>query len=229
MPSYLRGKKRPNIKFVHPHAGVLLYGFKPKDYTGVVGISAADLTPLGWIDAAAIPAGSITILGANAPKPQRMKFKMNSNPSASVQGSASTYCDYGSIKNAIAAKWEPIGSTRGIRLSNNLRTKTVGAKIDVSGALYLFPMNAADAGSFATELGLQQPETINAADRAKAFSGTSRPRPAKVGKVVDNTTGATFSSYCSYDALDTALTAGYQIIASEVLPPVPYSTTPTPP
>lgn len=229
MPSYLRGKKRPDLKFVHPSTGVLLYGFKPKDYQNVVGITAANLTALGWIDAAAIPAGSITILGANAPKPQRMRFKMNANPSASVQGSASTFCDYPKIKDAIAAKWEPIGSNRGVRISNNLRVNTVGAKIDASGSLFLFPMNAADAASFNAELGLVLPANIKDADRAKAFSGTSRPKPARVSKVVDNTTGATFSSYCSYDAIDTALTAGYQIIQSEVLPPVPYSTTPTPP
>lgn len=229
MPSYLRGKKRPDIKFVHPHSGTLLYGFKPKDYDGVVGIAAKDITPLGWIGAEAIPAGSITILGANAPKPQRMRFKMNANPSASVQGSASTYCDYLKIKDAIAAKWEPVGSSRGIRISNNLRTSTVGAKIDDSGAIYLFPMNAADATSFAADLGLETPTTFTDVERKKAFSGTSRPRPARVAKVLDNTTGATFSSYCSYDSLDTALTAGYQLISSEVLPPVPYTAPPATP
>lgn len=223
MPSYLRGKNRPDLKFVHPHTGVLLYGFKPKNYDGVVGITATELTALGWIAASAIPAGSITILGANAPKPQRMKFIMNRNPSAAVQGSASSYCDYPKIKDAIAAGWEPIGSSRGTRISNNLRTTTVGAKIDASGALYLFPMNASDGTTFGPQLGLVLPANISQADRAKSFSGTSRPKPAKVAKVVDNATGATFSSYCSYDGLDTALGAGFQLITSEVLPPVPFT------
>lgn len=229
MPAYLRGQKRPEIRFVQAHSGPLLYGFKPKDYGPITGVSTADVAALGWKKPDELAAGAITVLGANAPKPQRMRKTLVNNPGAGVQGSASTFCSYPSIQAAMAAKWEPVGSTRGVTITNNGRTTTVGATIDASGALYLFPMNASDAATYAAELGLQLPANISNVERGKAFSGTSRPKPARVGKVVSNSTGATFSSYCSYDKLGDALAAGYQLIQSEVLPPIPYSAPPATP
>ena len=226
MPSYTRGFTREDLKFVKAHAGNIWFGFKAKDMSAVPGISAADVAALGWVNADGVPSGGIGVLRANSPKPQRVKKIINRRPNANQQGSASTYCSYSSFTAAQAAGWDLIGSARRVTISNNFRTKTVGAKIDGSGAIYLFPLNAADATSYAATLGLVLPENISEAERDRAFSGSSRPRPAKMGKVISETTGATFSTFVSYDNEDNALENGFEYIRAAILPPIPYLTPP---
>jgi hypothetical protein len=220
MPSYTRGRAKGDLQFVKVHTGQLYYGFRPKDYANITGISAADITALGWLLPTAVPATGIGILGANSPQPQRVRKTLIRRPGPNQQGSASTFCSHGSFAGAQAVGWQLVGSARGVTVTSTERTKTCGAKASADSGLYLFPLNGTDATTYATELGLILPASISAAERLTAFSGASRPRPAKVGRVIDAATGATFSSFCSYDKLDEALTAGYQIIKGEVLPPL---------
>lgn len=220
MPSYTRGRGKTDLKFVKVSTGTLYYGFKAKDYSNITGISSADLTALGWLDPSAVPAAGIGILGANSPKPQRVRKILIRRPGPNQQGSASTFCAHDARATAQTAGWQLVGSPRGVTITNTERTKTCGAKASADAGIYLFPLNGTDAATYGTELGLLLPASISAAERLTAYSGAARPKPAKVGKIVDSATGATFSSFCSYDKLDDALTAGYQIIKGEVLAPI---------
>jgi hypothetical protein len=227
MPSYTRGRTRENLKFVKIHQGNLFYGFKPNSYANITGISASDITALGWVDAGGVPAGGIGILGANSPKPVRVRKVLLKRPNVSQQGSASTFCSYNSIVAAQAAGWQLTGTNRGVTVTNTDRTKTVGAKIEADGGIYLFSKNANDVTTYGETLGLILPANLSSAERLRAFRGAERPRPPYVKIIADATTGASFSSYCSYDKLDTALGAGFYLIRAEVLPPIP--TLPTTP
>jgi hypothetical protein len=218
MPSYTRGKKREKLTFVKVSANqALYYGFKTKDLTTLANISTADLTALGHLDAATLPATRITIIGANSPKPPRMRKIINKTPGANAQASVSTYCAIDKIATAVAEEWQLVDAGRGVHVSNNARTVTVGAKIE-GGGIYLFPMNAADATTYAAALGLELPTTLSATERAQAFSGTTYPKPAVI-KIA--TTSGVFSSFCSHDSIDSALAAGYELVKAAKPHPVP--------
>lgn len=221
MPSYTRGRVRENLKFAKVHQGNLFYGFKPSSYANVTGISSSDITALGWVDAGGVPSGGIAVLGANSPKPVRVRKVLLKRPNVSQQGSASTFCAYNSIVAAQAAGWQITGTSRGVTVTNTDRTKTVGAEIDAGAGIYLFPKNANDVTTYGTTLGLILPGSLTQAERLRAFRGASRPRPPYVKIIADAATGASFSSYCSYDKLDDALGAGFYLVRSEVLPPIP--------
>jgi hypothetical protein len=218
MPSYTRNKKREKLTFVKVSlTQALFYGFKTKDLASLSGVSADDLIALGHLDAAGLPATRITIIGANSPKPPRMRKIVNKTPGANVQASVSTYCAIDKIATAAAAEWQLVNAGRGVHVSNNARTVTVGAKI-AGGGYYLFPMNAADAASYAETLGLELPTALSGVERAQAFSGTSYPKPAVI-KIA--TAAGTFSSFCSHDAIDLALSVGYELVKAAKPHPVP--------
>lgn len=216
MPDYLVGQARDVMSFVKVYAGGLLhYGWNTKDLTGLTGVSSADITALGHKDAAAVGAitGAIAILGANSPKPARFKKVVNRNPSASQQGSVSTFCDADSFATALSAGWKLTKSVRTPKISNNGRTVTVGAKC-TDGGIYLFPMNATRAAEVAGELGLILPSSLSTSERQKAFTGTSYPRPYKVSLPGANGDKSTFASS---DTIDSATSAGWNIDESEIL------------
>lgn len=227
MPSYTRGQRRDKFVFVKVSTSSnLYYGFKTKDFGAIAGVSAADITALGHLEASALPASRITIVGANSPKPPRVKKITNNAPSATQQGSVSTYCAISSLATATAAGWQMVDGGRGVKVTNNTRTVTVGAKIE-GGGYYLFPMNASDVTTYAAALGLETAPNISATERAQAFSGSSYPKPDIVSITTAN---GNFSSFCSFDAIDAALAAGYEILKTRKPHPVPASggTTPTP-
>lgn len=223
MSSYTRGKKREKLTFVKVSlTQALYYGFKTKDLASISGVSAGDLVALGHLEVAGLPAGRITILGANSPKPPRVRKVVNKTPGANVQASVSTYCGVNAIATAAAEEWQLVNAGRGVHVSNNARTVTVGAKIQ-GGGYYLFPMNAADATQYATALGLELPTNLSATERSQAFSGTSYPKPAVI-KI--STAQGTFSSFCSHDAIDAALESGYELVKAAKPHPVPAAVAP---
>ena len=112
MPSYTRGQLRENLRFVKVHDGPLYYGFKTKDFAGLPGVSASDVSALGWLAPDAVPAGSVGVLRANSPKPQRVKKILVRYPNANQQGSMSTFCAYTAFATAQAAGWNLVGGPR---------------------------------------------------------------------------------------------------------------------
>lgn len=208
MPTYLQNQPRNLLRFVKVRKNRLLfYGWKTKDLVTALGISAGDVTALGQKTAVAVEAvsGAIGIIGANRPKPARVTKRINDNPAAADQGSASSFVDADFYAQALAAGWN-IGKAKGISLTQNARTTTVGALVE-GGGYYLFPLNTTDALAYAEPLGLFLPEQMSESDRAISFTGSSKPRPPRVKK---GSTGA--STFCSYDAMDTAKAAGWTVL-----------------
>lgn len=216
MPSYTRGKKREKLTYVLVTGTILYYGWNAKDLNSLPGasISTADLNALGHLSPGQLPDLAIRIIGAQSPKPPRFKKIITKNPTAGQQGNVSTFCAYNKTKDAENAGWQFAKNGRGITLTNNARTKTVGAEL-TGGGLYLFPMNANDVDANASALGLQLPNQINQTERLLAFSGVSRPRPAKMKLILSD--GSSVSSFCSASNIDNALDSGWQMIEPEIL------------
>lgn len=216
MPTYTRGQLRDQLTFVKVTSLNIFYGFSTKDYASLAGagLSTGDLQTLGHTASGALPESAIKIIAANSPKPPRARKIINPRPTAQQQRAISTFIGIDSINAAETLGFRLVNSGRGVTLTNNERTKTVGADLR-TGGLYLFPMNAVDANQYASQLGLQLPEQISAGERDRAFSGASRPRPAKIK--LDLGAGGSFSSFCSYDALNNALSSGFQLVTPEVI------------
>jgi hypothetical protein len=221
MPSYTRGIARDTLTFVKVTSGNVFYGWKTKDLANIPGVSAADLAALGHVAAGSLAAGALGFLGANAPKPPRAKKKVSATPSASAQQAASTYCAVNALATAQGAGWDIVNGGRGVSIKNSVSI-TLGARLS-NGLIYVFPKNSADATAVATELGLILPANMSDTERARAFRGASRPRPAKVSKPAG--ARGTMSSFCSDDKLDDALAAGWTIVK----PAIPYSVAAAPP
>lgn len=215
MPSYTRGKKRDQLRFVAITDNVLYYGFNTKDFAGEagLGITQADMNALGHLEAAAVPGVGIRIIAANSPKPPRMKKVVNENPGPNQQGDASTFCAPGSVRTAETAGWKFVKPGRSVTITNKPRTWTMGAELS-NGGVYLFPMNPQDAEAYGDLLGLKRPTQINSTDRQKAFSGTSRPRPARMK--LDLPGGGSVNAFCSTLNVDNAITAGWQLTVPEI-------------
>jgi hypothetical protein len=208
MPTYLQNQPRDLLRFSKVRRGRLLfYGWKTKDLTLGTGVSAGDVAALGHKTAVQVEGigGAIGIMGANSPKPARATKILTREPAASERASVSSFVDADSYAAAMTAGWN-IGKARGVSITNNSRTVTVGALVE-GGGYYLFPMNANDAPAFAAELGLFLPTELSESDRHLSFTGTSKPRPPRVK---NGTTGA--STFCSYDAMDTAKANGWTVL-----------------
>jgi len=214
MPAYLRGKVRDQLSFVRVSTTQQVwYGFKTKDFAGISGVSQADIGALGHFEIAALPQGAIKFFAANSPKPPRVKKTVTKNPTVEQQGSVSSYCSVQMLDQAQNAGWDLVQRGRGVSLTANARSTTVGAKL-TGGGIYVFPMNTKTATDNAEALGLLRPTQMGDAERDRSFSGSSKPRPAKVAKALDN---GTFSSFCSSDALSAALQAGYSLLEAEFI------------
>jgi hypothetical protein len=229
MPAYLRGVLRDVLTFVKVGNGGLFYGFKAKDLTAIPGVGAADVTALGHMSVTSLPATRIAVIGANSPKPPRVTKTLVRRPSATVQGSTSTFCATDKISAALAEGWQTTNGGRGVMISNG-RSITVGARL-ASGGIYLFPMNSVDATTYAATLGLILPANLSATERSQSFSGTNKPKPAIVSKSLPN---GSFRSFCSFDKLDDALAGegvgtGFALLKGEIASSAPSVSAPTPP
>lgn len=199
MSSYTRGKFRDVLTYVLLFSTPvnIYYNWSAKDIAALAGVSKGDLTSaLGHLYTVAN--SSIVIVGASSPKPPKVRKIINRNPTASQQGSVSTFCATGSLNTALSAGWKLGGRGRITSIQNNARTVTALAGIS-NGAVYASPMNAADYNSYKTELALIDPTTINTAnERNLIVRGASRPRAAHATKTLSD--GSTVSGYYSPDA-----------------------------
>lgn len=84
----------------------------------------------------------------------------------------------------------------------------------VNGLFYVWPVNATDANTFKEVLGLEAPEQMTEANRAKAITGTRYPRPPKVSIVLEG--GGSRTMFCSSDTLNAALAAGWELVEGEI-------------
>lgn len=199
MPAYTRGRLREKITFVllFKTPANIYYNWSAKDIATLAGVSSADLTNhLGHLTT--VPADSIVIVGASSPKPVNVRKIINRNPTAAQQGAVSTFCSPGTLNTALTNGWKISGKGRISRVRNDNRTKTALAKIS-NEMIYASPMNADDHNTYAAELGLVDPSTVNTqAERNSIVSGASRPRAAHAIKKLPD--GAEKSGYYSYDA-----------------------------
>lgn len=218
MPSYTRGKSRDKLTFVRMGAAsTLYYGFRTKDLAAVGGVSAADLTACGHQLVSEMAASNILILGANSPKPPRVRKRVAANPTNAQQGSVSTFCAPASLGTAAAAGFFLSKGGRGVKITPTGRSVTAAAEVSATGGFYCFPMNSADFAEVSADLGLIIPNS--AAERAKCYTGTTSPRPAIVKKQIAGAAGAagsTISTFCSYDKIDTAIVAGWEVIKEAI-------------
>lgn len=220
MAVYTRGKKRNILTYVEVYTN-LLYGFKTKDLSALAGVSEGDLTTqLGHlVGAFTAPSGSIKILGANAPKPARVKKNL-ANAGAGAQQSVSTFCATAKYSAAMAAGWDVIKQRRGVTIRPETSTKnSVTAIATLSDtSCYCFPMNKADFSTYKAALGLQSIGdfgSVTETEIAKFVSGSSIPRPGKASIEVSG--GGTFSSFYSTANKDDLATAGFNILSDEFI------------
>lgn len=217
MPAYLRGQPRDEpvaARAVSATANTF-YGFKRKDIENVQGINRTDVSALGHFTLTALPQGALTFYRATSPKPPRVTKVATRNPNSTQQGSVSTFLSVGSERTAINAGWNLVSGRKVVNLKITARYLTAIALLS-DGTFYCFPMNIDDFGSFGADLGLIAPNTITTAtERARLVMGCSRPRPARVGRQVGN--GGKFSSFCSFNSLDSALAAGFYFISGELI------------
>jgi len=218
MPEYLIGVKKDILTFVKVNDAPLYYGFSTKDFANLPNVSAADTAALGHLLVSNVPANSFKVIGAQSPKPPRMRKTINDNPSATEQASISTFCAFDKIAAAQAEGWKLASRGRGVKFTNNTRTVTVAAKLS-NGMYYAIPLNKNSATKYAGTLGLQLPEAMTTAERKKTVTGSSLPKPAVMAIETTGTNGqkGTFSTICSFDSVDNATSAGWEQLEPEVL------------
>lgn len=228
MPSYLRGaaNRRDKMTFVQMNASNLFFGWNAKDLAANPAVGNGDLIALGHTTAANVAAisGALAIIGANSPRPARMKKVINpGTTSPSVQESVSTFVAYDQVSDALIAGWKPAGSGKTLpTIRQSARTVTAGVAIDFGGGAvgyYLFPMNAADTQlTQVASLGLKFAGVdLTDAEIRKGFTGSSQPRPFKATLELEG--GSTLSCFCSYDKVADASAAGWSV-SGGVNPPV---------
>lgn len=195
MSSYTRGVLRDQAMFVLVNRVIpLYYGWKTKDFGGVVGVTATeyDRALLGHKLGSELPSGALIILRANSPKPPRVSLRVNDNPDVSQQESISTFCAIDKFADALKAGWVQGGYGSNVRLRSNARGLTAIATV-YSGEQelsYAFPMNRADFTAYGDQLGLLPPESINTdTERARLIAGASQPKPGRAEMDVIATNG----------------------------------------
>jgi hypothetical protein len=215
MPAYLRGQPRDNLVFVKATTGTVFYGFKTKDLTSQSAVSQTDVDALGHVRLERLASDAIPVLGANAPKPPRVRKQIIRNPDRNQQGVISTFCAIDTVAAAQARGWEVISLETRVPVTNNDRTITAAA-LFLNGGLYMFPMNRDDFDLYGEELHLVPPHEYITGYFFKryGFSGASKPKPPIVSK---QTSQGTFTCFCSVEYLPEALEEhGYKLVKPEV-------------
>lgn len=225
MPAHVRGTTRDLLKFVLLNP-VLCYGWKTADLTAIPGITQAEVTALGHMDAVAANAvaNRIMVVGANSPKPGRVTQKFANAPTTQ-RASVSTYVAYNARAAAAAAGWSLGAPQKGVSLkAPSPSARSISAVAQLSdGTRYVFPLNQADFNLVAVPLGLQNSTQITTeTERQRLAGGMSSTRP---GKASLEDSGGILATYYSTASKDTAAAAGYNIISEEriafPLAPVP--------
>jgi len=215
MSAATRGRKRDLVRFV-PINDVFLYGWATVDLAAATGVSAADLTTqLGHLtpEAAGAGAGTVLVLGCNAPKPARAVKKL-ANATTATSGSVSTFVAYNKKVAAVGGGWNISGNQRSVRLraaSAGKRSVTAVATLS-NGLLYAFAMNAADFALVGGDLGLQGAAQISSLEAKKLATGMTSTRP---GRAAIEDSGGMLSSFYTTASRDTAAAAGFDILSDE--------------
>lgn len=213
MPSYLQGQLRDQLRFIKVFSdGNLYYGFNTKDFSDNAGVSDADTSILGHLQVGSVPASAIRVFGANSPKPPRMKKVINANPTVAQIESISTFVAPDSVAAAEQQGWKIVKRPLNVSFSYGERSVTALAELS-NGGLYAFPQNRATHDAVASELGLINKTELSSAERKKAFTGTSRPRPAEVRK--KGTNSGRLKSFCSTSSVNTALDGEWELLKDE--------------
>ncbi len=228
MPSYTRGRRRDVTSFVAVNP-VLMYGFKTKDLSALAGVSSADLSAqLGHTAQSAIPSGRLVVIGANAPKPDRVSKKLIA--AAGSQGSVSTFCAYNRLTNAIAGGWTMAKQGRDVGLRTDGRSVTAIVPMSsTNGLMYCYTMNRADFESYGAELGLVSASSITTeAEINRLVKGSTLPRPGRAMKVLS--TGATVSTFYAPEKRTDLQqpNSGWRVIDRPRLAPTVAAPAPTP-
>lgn len=221
MAATTRGKNRETIYFIQLTTAIL-WGFKPVDWSGIPGVSAADSILLGWKDeeTAGNLETSIRIYGANSPRPPRYKKILNRNPVAGQRGSISAF-GKGELAtdelNALTdSGWQLSKPGRSVIINATALRETIGCPLS-SGALYLLNCEASKVAAYADALGLVRATQLkDNARKVKCFTGTTKPQPPKIRRVEDN---GTLTMPCSPTKLSTALEAGWVLVHDEIKGP----------
>lgn len=194
---YLTGKKRDIVTYVAA-SEFIMYGWKTYDLASASGISSSDLTTkLGHVMGAGMTpaAGKIYLMRANAPTPARVSKRINAAAGDGTGGlaplSITTFIAYDKLISAQADGWSIAKQGRGVPiLGETGPTRRRTALIAIAGGNYAFPVDKGTFTAHATILGLDSPTTST--EIAKAFSGSSSPKP---GRATLRTTTGTISSY----------------------------------
>lgn len=216
MPSYTRGRNRDVLTYVNVSSEASLpvfYGFNTINLTAVPNVSQTDLTALGHLEASGVPESGLIIVRANSPKPARVRKIINRRPSVAQQGSVNTFCDPNKLNDAYAQEWQLAKPATVAKVTENARTIT-GLAVLSNSLVYAFPMNAADWALYASELGLQQPSTVNTErELSLIFSGCRTPRPGQAAKALEN--GSTITKPFSTGV--NVRNAGWEILSRELI------------
>jgi hypothetical protein len=225
MPAYLRGKDHSILRFVRIDAAKpLFYGWKTKDLSAITGVSETDLTFLGHQTPTQMGTvtGAIGVIGANRPKPARVKKTLVRRPGAGVQGTVSTFIGGNVIADwdiLLESGWEIVEPAKRVTISDNDRSQTVGALCS-NGAIYCFPMSKTVPAVVLSDLLLLPASELRlGTNEGKCVSGASKPRPPRVRKDnIVNPAGGTYDAhtFCSVDAYENALQTGWLPESGEV-------------
>ena len=218
MPAYLRGKDNSILRFVRiDDAKPIFYGWKTKDLSSLTGVSESDITLLGHKTPAqmSVTAGSIGVIGANRPKPARVKKTLIRRPAAGQQGTVSTFIGGDALADwevLLQAGWEVVEPSKRVTITDNDRSQTVGATCS-NGAIYCFSMSKTVPEVVLTDLLLFSAAELRLqANAKKCIVGSSKPRPPRVTKdAIVNPAGGTYDAhtFCSVDAYENALENGW--------------------
>lgn len=234
MPAYLRGLDNSLLRFVQLNpTKPLHYGWKTKDFSTLGGITGDEMANvLGHLTAVqmGLIAGAIAVIGANSPKPARVRKILNRRPTAVQQGSVTTFVSGESAADwelLLESGWEIVNGEKRITISDNQRFQTVGANCS-NGAIYCFPLSKTVPQIVIDELGLIPAAELRLGTTlGKCVSQASKPRPPKVKKIGIETAAGSYDAhtFCSVDAYEAALQNGWLPAGGEI----PYFSNPANP
>lgn len=214
MPASTRGVKRPDTTFVLV-SEFLAYGWASANIAALPGISEAELTTsLGHMREGAMFTGYVRVMGANAPKPLRVKKRIP-NPQVGTRGSVSTFCGYDKFPAAQVAGWRFAKAPGRVTVSPpraGSRTFT-GVVVLSNSEWYAQPIDSIAATSEVQEtLGILVASGITANGRKLLVRGSkSKPGIARVTLPGGGVAQLPFSAARRTNVL----AAGYEVIKDE--------------
>lgn len=217
MPASTRGVKRSEVTFVLV-SEFLAYGWASADISALPGVSQAELTDgLGHLKEGSMFTGYVRVMGANAPKPARVKKQIPNAPFG-TRSSVSTFCAYDKLAAAQVAGWQMSKPGRSMKVSvpgAGKRTWT-GVMVLSNSLWYAQPVDAIAATPEVTDIiGILRPNQITANGRKLLVRG-SRSKPGICEVPLADGSGVAQLPF-STQRRDNVLDAGYSIIRDELI------------